>query len=239
MMSDLSTDYPNLPKHLAFIMDGNGRWAKERGLSRTMGHRRGVRAVKNIVKAALKYKIPYLTLYAFSTENFNRPPAEVSFLMKLCTRSMGKYKKFFIKNGIKFLMIGSVDRLPKELQLAIGDLRDATETFSELTLIVAINYGARAEIIDAIRGIVRKKIPESGITWETVADHLHTRGLPDPDMIIRTSGEKRLSNFLLLQAAYAELHFLDTYWPDVDEKTFIEVLREYARRNRRMGIVQR
>ncbi|MDR3274154.1 MAG: di-trans,poly-cis-decaprenylcistransferase [Puniceicoccales bacterium] len=228
-------DFSDVPRHLAFIMDGNGRWARERGLARAVGHRRGARAARNVVEAALKYGIPHITLFAFSTENFNRPASEVSFLMRLCTRSVKKYAKFFMENGIKFLMIGDMDRLPCELQLAINQLCDATSSFTKLTLAVAINYGARAEIANAVKKIVRKRIPESDISWETVADHLYTRELPDPDMVIRTSGEKRLSNFLLMQVAYAELYFVDKYWPDVDEETFVEVLREYAKRNRRMG----
>ncbi|MDR0595707.1 MAG: di-trans,poly-cis-decaprenylcistransferase [Puniceicoccales bacterium] len=235
MMQDPNLDHSKLPRHLAFIMDGNGRWARERGLERTAGHRRGARAARNVVEAALKYKISYLTLFAFSTENFNRPMDEVSFLMNLCTRSIKKFSKFFIENEIKFLAIGDMGRLPNNLLVAIENLSDATVTFSKLTVTVAINYGAKAEITNAVKKIVSKKIPESGITWETVADHLYTRELPDPDMIIRTSGEKRLSNFLLLQGAYAELYFVDKYWPDVDEKTFIEILREYAKRNRRTG----
>jgi undecaprenyl diphosphate synthase len=216
-------------------MDGSGRWARERGLARTDGHRRGIRAAKNIVEAALKYGVSYVTLYAFSTENFNRPVDEVSFLFKLMAKGLKKYAKFFAENEIKFLAIGDVFRLPEELRLAIGDLQRKTTNFTKLTVSIAMAYGSRNEVTCAIREITRKKILESEITWETVAEHLYTHKLPDPDMIIRTSGEKRLSNFLLMQAAYAELHFMDINWPDVCEDTFVEVLREYATRNRRMG----
>jgi undecaprenyl diphosphate synthase len=216
-------------------MDGNGRWARERGLTRTAGHRRGVRAAKNMVQAALKYRIPYLTFYAFSTENFNRPADEVSFLMKLFLKCVEKYGKFLMGNEIKFVPIGDGNSLPKELQIAAENLRKSTSKFTKITVNVAIGYGAREEITRAVKKIVADKIPVSEITWETVADGLYTREFPDPDMIVRTSGEKRLSNFLLLQAAYSELYFIDVHWPDVGEETFLDVLREYAKRNRRMG----
>jgi undecaprenyl diphosphate synthase len=234
-MADVTVDLSSLPRHLAFIMDGNGRWAKKRGLARTAGHLRGVRAAKNVVRAAMKYRIPTLTMYAFSTENFNRPTDEVSFLMKLFLRSVERYGKFFVDNEIRFVPIGNADVLPNGLRVALENLRESTAGFSRITVIVAIGYGAREEITSAARKIAAKRIPEAEITWATVADSLYTREFTDPDMVIRTSGEKRLSNFLLLQAAYSELYFIDAHWPDVDEDTFVDILREYAKRNRRMG----
>jgi undecaprenyl diphosphate synthase len=234
-MTGASQHHQNLPKHLAFIMDGNGRWATKRGLRRVAGHQRGVHAAKNVVKAALKYGVPYVTLYAFSTENFNRPADEVSFLMRLFSKGIRKYAKFFVGNGIKFTAIGDMDKLPNELQCAIESLRANTANFTRLTVTVAVNYGARDEIVSAVRAIVREGISHADIGWETIVQHLHTRDLPEPDMLIRTSGEKRLSNFLLMQMAYTELHFVDKYWPDVDEGTFVDILHEYGRRIRRIG----
>jgi undecaprenyl diphosphate synthase len=216
-------------------MDGNGRWAKERGLARTAGHRRGIRAAKNVAEAALKYGVPYITLYAFSTENFNRPAEEVSHLFKLMAKGLKRYADFFMKNEIRFSAIGDANRLPSELRFAIEDLQKRTANFAKLMVSLAIAYGSRDEIVRATKEIACEKILESKISWETIAEHLYTCKLPDPDMIIRTSGEKRLSNFLLMQAAYAELHFMDVNWPDVCEETFVEILREYAARDRRMG----
>ncbi len=230
---DNTVQYSKLPSHLAFIMDGNGRWAKARNLPRSAGHQRGIRAAKNVIKAALKHHIKYITLYAFSTENFKRPQSEVTFLMNLFNKSIKKYSKFFIEHDIKFSTIGDLSKLPNKLQQAITNFQQATQNCSSLTVNIAINYGARDEILYAIKKIIHAKTEH--IDWEDVKNNLYTSDLPDPDMIIRTSGEYRLSNFLLLQAAYSELYFLKTYWPDVTEQTFVDVLNEFRNRNRRMG----
>lgn len=232
-MVDQSPLLTNLPTHLAFIMDGNGRWAKKRGLPRTFGHQRGVRAAKIVLQSALKYRIKYITLYAFSTENFKRPENEVTFLMNLFLKSIKKYSKFFLKNDIKFRVIGEPSRLPSELREEILSLQKSTKEASSLVVNIAINYGARNEIVRAVQHIIDSK--RSDISWKDIRENLYTADIPDPDMIVRTSGEYRLSNFLLLQAAYSELYFPEIYWPDVSEQTFADILREFQRRDRRMG----
>ncbi len=222
-----------LPTHLAFIMDGNGRWAQQRNLPRTAGHQRGVNAAKIVIQSALKFHIKYITLYTFSTENFRRPQSEVSFLMTLFTKTVKKYSKIFIKHDIKFNTFGNLSKLPITLQNAIINLQKNTANCSSLTVNIAINYGAHEEIVQAVQKAIDNK--ENNVQWSTIQKYLYTHDIPDPDMIIRTSGECRLSNFLLLQAAYSELYFIKTYWPDVNEQTFVEILNEFSRRSRRMG----
>lgn len=222
-----------LPTHLAFIMDGNGRWAQQRGLPRTFGHQRGVRAAKIVLQSARKYNIKYITLFAFSTENFKRPQSEVSFLMNLFIKSIKRYSKFFLQHDIKFCTLGDLSKLPIELQQAIFGLQSQTKHCTSLVANIAINYGARDEIVRAVQNLIDKK--QVSVSWENIRNNLYTASTPDPDMIVRTSGEYRLSNFLLLQAAYSELYFPHIYWPDVTEQTFVEVLEEFRKRNRRMG----
>lgn len=222
-----------LPTHLAFIMDGNGRWAQQRGLPRTFGHQRGVRAAKIVLQSARKYNIKYITLFAFSTENFKRPQSEVSFLMSLFIKSIKRYSKFFLQHDIKFCTLGDLSKLPIELQQAIFGLQSQTKHCTSLVANIAINYGARDEIVRAVQNLIDKK--QVSVSWENIRNNLYTASIPDPDMIVRTSGEYRLSNFLLLQAAYSELYFPHIYWPDVTEQTFVEVLEEFRKRNRRMG----
>lgn len=217
-------------------MDGNGRWAKKRGLPRSAGHQHGIKAVKTTIKAALKYHIKYLTFYAFSTENFKRPQSEVSFLMNLFTRGIKKYTKNFVQNDIKFNTIGDLAKLPIALQESINQMQNETKNCSSLVVNIAVNYGARDEIVHAVQKIISNQQIDS-IDWQMIKNNLYTFDIPDPDMIIRTSGEQRLSNFLLLQAAYSELYFVDAYWPDVTEETFVDILNEYSKRNRRMGNV--
>lgn len=226
-------EHSSLPTHLAFIMDGNGRWAQKRGLPRIAGHQRGVRAAKIVLQSAMKYRIKYITLYAFSTENFNRPQSEVTFLMNLFRRSIKKYFKFFTKNDVKFRTIGDISKLPDDLQQAILKLQQKTADASSLVVNVALNYGARDEIVHAVQQLLDSK--KDHVSWQDIRDNLYTAPTPDPDMIVRTSGEYRLSNFLLLQAAYSELYFLKTYWPDVTEQTFIDIIQEFQKRDRRMG----
>jgi undecaprenyl diphosphate synthase len=225
-----------LPAHIAIIMDGNGRWAKKRGLPRIMGHKEGIKAVKRVVKAARKYGIKYLTLYSFSTENWKRPEEEVNFLFRLMEERLQVEGKNLHKNNVKVLFIGRRDNLPSVLQKIMNDIEKLTKNNTGLNLIFAINYGSRQEIVDGVGKIIAegtKKITEKDIT-----NHLWTGNIPDPDLIIRTSGEKRLSNFLLWQAAYSELYFTPVLWPDFKEADLLKALFDFQRRKRRFGGVQ-
>jgi undecaprenyl diphosphate synthase len=227
-----------LPTHVALIMDGNGRWAKERGLPRNEGHRRGATVARKISQLARKIGIKYATFFAFSSENFSRPAAEVSFLMNLFERLIKKYGKSFIGDGTRFRAIGDLDRLPKSLQLVLAQLERNTSHFDAFHLTMAIGYGARWEILRAVQSIVSEGQRDSAaIDWDYLKRHLCTADLPDPDLVIRTSGERRLSNFLLLQSAYAELFFTKTYWPNFGEKEFLTAIEDYGHRERRIGNV--
>lgn len=219
-------------KHIAFIMDGNGRWAKQRGLARTEGHKEGAQRVFSVSQRAFEHwNIPYVTLYAFSTENWKRPAEEVSLIFKLLTTYLKKKKAVFVENKIRFNTIGDITALPKDAQKAIQDLKDATGTFSEHTLTIALNYGAREEIVRAIS----KLKDVSNISWEDIAKNLDTADMPDPDLIIRTSGEQRLSNYLLLQAAYSEFYFTAVHWPDFTDEEFDKAIENFMQRTRRFG----
>lgn len=223
-----------LPRHVAIIMDGNGRWAKAKGLPRLMGHERGALVVRKIFKFAAQKGIEFLTLYAFSSENWNRPKSEVSALMKLLVKTIKKYSGEFEENEIRFRTIGDVSKLPSECVEALESLKKRTQNFTKANLVLALNYGSRDELLRAISKLEQKKI--SAPTWEDVAANLDTAGIPDPDFLIRTSGEMRLSNYLLLQAAYAELYFTDVLWPDFNEAEFQKAIDEYAKRERRYGL---
>ena len=220
-------------------MDGNGRWANERGLPRLKGHEEGVQSVLSMLKAAKEVGIKYLTLYAFSTENWTRPRDEVDGLMSLLGSMMQKHAKEFLDNKIRLRVMGEVDRLPKMVQLGLSKLMKESAKDYEHTLIVALSYGSRKEITEAAKTIARKAAigeldPES-ITEETVAQHLYLPDVPDPELMIRTSGELRLSNFLLWQLSYAELYVTETYWPDFREKEFFQALESFGKRGRRFG----
>ncbi|RIY01566.1 isoprenyl transferase [Aureimonas flava] len=227
------------PKHVAIIMDGNGRWAKARGLPRTMGHRRGVEAVRQAVRTARELGIEYLTLFAFSSENWKRPQEEVGEILRLL--------KFFIRRdlaelhreGVRVRVIGERNSLPADIRHLLEEAEELTVDNDRNTLLVAFNYGARDEIARAMRRIAEKLVAGEttvdAVTPELLDAHLDTAGIPDPDLIIRTSGELRLSNFLLWQAAYSEFAFLPCYWPDFDEAIFAETVREYSLRDRRFG----
>ena len=225
-----------LPAHIAIIMDGNGRWAKKRGLPRIMGHKEGIKAVKRVVKAARKYGIKYLTLYSFSTENWKRPEEEVRFLFRLMEERLQVEGKNLHKNNVKVLFIGRRDNLPSVLQKIMNDIEKLTKNNTGLNLIFAINYGSRQEIVDGVRKIIAEGTKK--ITEEDITNHLWTGNIPDPDLIIRTSGEKRLSNFLLWQAAYSELYFTPVLWPDFTEADLLKALFDFQRRKRRFGGVQ-
>ena len=228
-----------LPKHVAIIMDGNGRWAKKRGLSRINGHKNGVKAVRNTVEAAAELGIDALTLYTFSTENWNRPKTEINVLMSLLVKSLKKELKTLQKNNVKLQTIGNIKGLPPRAREELKEVIENTVHNSGLTLTLALNYGAKEEIVNAVK-IISKKIVNNEIKIEEIDEkiinsHLYTFTLPVVDFLIRTSGEKRISNFLLWQIAYAELYFTDVLWPDFGKEDFYEAILNYQRRERRFG----
>ncbi|MDA8079366.1 MAG: isoprenyl transferase [Nitrospiraceae bacterium] len=224
----------NMPVHVGVIMDGNGRWAQLRGLPRAQGHRVGAERAKEIIEASAELGIKCLTLYTFSAENWQRPASEVSMLMKLLELYLKKELATLVKQGIVFRSIGELWRLPENIQALIRDIEAKTASNTGMTLSVALSYGGRNEIIRAVRKIVASGAADE-LTEERFSDYLDTSGLPAPDLIIRTSGERRLSNFLLWQSAYAELYFTDTLWPDFDRAEFMAAIRDFQRRERRFG----
>jgi undecaprenyl diphosphate synthase len=229
----------NLPKHLAIIMDGNGRWAKQQGLLRALGHESGTKSVKVIIEASAKLGIEFLTLYAFSTENWNRPKLEVETLMKVLINSLKKELVTLQKNNIKLNAIGNLEKLPKSAQKELLDVIDKTKDNTQMTLTLALSYGSREELVSAVRNICNK-VKNNIISIDTIDDsiineHLYTQNLPDVDLLIRTSGEHRISNFLLWQIAYAELYFTDILWPDFKEQDLYEAIISYQKRERRFG----
>lgn len=230
-------DAAHLPRHVAVIMDGNGRWARARGLPRLAGHREGTKALRRVIEACIELGIPYLTIYAFSTENWNRPAHEVRGLMFLLEDVIQRQLDELDANGVRIRHIGWLDRVPGHLQRAIRSAVERTAANRRLTLGVAFNYGSRAEIVRALRQIVREGVAAEDIDEATIERHLETAGMPDPDLVIRTSGELRLSNFLLWQLAYAEIYCTETLWPDFDRATMVKALEDYARRERRFGLV--
>ncbi len=230
-----------MPNHIAIIMDGNGRWAKKRLLNRINGHEKGADAVRTIVQAARKRNIQVLTLYAFSTENWQRPQPEISGLMLLLRRFLDAERKTLVDNEIRLNTIGQIDRLPTAVRDSLKAVMDATASNQKMVLNLALSYGSRAEIVETVQQIASKAstgvLDPAAITPETVADHLYTRGMPDVDLLIRTSGEMRISNFLLWQIAYAEIFFTPTLWPDFGEDEFVRILKDYQHRERRFGAV--
>jgi undecaprenyl diphosphate synthase len=228
-----------IPKHIAVIMDGNGRWARKRGLPRVEGHKAGAESVRRIVAASADFGIEYLTLYAFSTENWKRPPGEVGRLMQLLATFLDERLEELTRHRIRLLAIGETERLPAFARSRLERVMAATREFDRGTLILALNYGARAEIVRAARALAEKTragtIDPAAITEELLADHLDTAGIPDPDLIIRTAGEQRLSNFLLWQASYAEFWFTPVQWPDFDKSHLQQAIEEFSRRKRRFG----
>lgn len=236
---ELSLDLEKIPEHIAVIMDGNGRWAKKRGLPRIAGHRAGMKTVKEITRAADEIGIKVLTLYAFSTENWKRPKDEVEYLMRLPQEYILTELEELIEQNVQVRTLGNQDQLPHYTLEAVMEARDKTKNNTGLILNFALNYGSRGEMIQAIQGIA--KDIQSGdmsvdeITEDSFQRHLYTAGLPDPDLLIRTSGEIRLSNFMLWQLAYAELYFSEVYWPDFSRDEFYKAIAEYQGRNRRYG----
>lgn len=232
-------DIEKLPAHIAIIMDGNGRWAKERGLSRLVGHQNGVESVRKVTEAATEIGIKYLTLYTFSTENWNRPQAEVDALMELLVENIVKETPTFHKNNVRLEAIGDLERMPAKVLARLRACIAETSVNTGLTLVLALSYSSRWELTDAMRKIAKKvvagEISADEITEQTVAQHLTTAAIPDPDLLIRTSGEVRISNFLLWQIAYSELYFTPTHWPDFREEEFYKAIVDYQHRERRFG----
>ena len=226
-----------VPNHVAIIMDGNGRWAMGRGLSRSEGHRAGVENVRRVLKCFSRYGVKYVTLFAFSTENWDRPEDEVGTLMGLLSEAIRIETQPLHQEGVRIRHIGRLDRLPSPLQDAIHQSVELTKDNDIMTLSVAFDYGGRAEIIDAVRAIVADKLEPSKIAEEVFQRYLYTTDLPDPDLIVRTAGEMRLSNFLLWQAAYAEYYSTPELWPDFDDEEVIKALVAYSQRQRRYGKV--
>ena len=232
-------DETNLPKHIAIIMDGNGRWAKLKGKNRVFGHRNGTEAVHKVVEAAARMQIEHLTLYAFSTENWNRPQQEVSTLMDLLIRALRRELNKMVKNNIQLKSIGDISKLPTEVEKELIDTINKTRDNDGMILTLALNYGARQELTQAMQQIASKVknniISPENVDETIINEHLYTQNLPSVDLLIRTSGEQRISNFLLWQIAYAELYFSEVLWPDFNEKHFEEAITSYQKRERRFG----
>lgn len=227
---------PNrIPSHVAIIMDGNGRWAEERGESRVFGHMNGVDAVRSSVEAAMELGVRHLTLYAFSTENWSRPKEEVEALMNLLVDTLVKEMKELGNKGVRLRTIGDVGALPKNCQAQLDEAEASTESNESLDLILALSYSSKWEMVQAIKKIIDSGVSSADISAETVSEYLSTRGIPDPELMIRTSGEHRISNFLLWQLAYAEFHFTSTLWPDFGKENFFNAIRDFQNRERRFG----
>lgn len=237
LLNNINTD--NLPKHLAIIMDGNGRWAKQKGMLRAFGHENGTKSVRTTVESCAKLGIKNLTLYAFSTENWNRPKLEVDTLMKLLINSLKKELDTLIKNDIKLNSIGNLENLPKSVQKELLEVIEKTKHNNRMTLTLALSYGSREELLNAVKKIADKVknniISTDSIDESIFNNHLYTHDLPDVDLVIRTSGEHRISNFLLWQIAYAEFYFTDVLWPDFSEDNLYEAIISYQKRERRFG----
>jgi len=221
-----------LPTHIAIIMDGNGRWAKQKGLVRTAGHEKGALVVKDITTHCAKIGIKYLTLYAFSTENWNRPKLEVSFLMKLLEKYLKEQEKTYMDNNISFKTIGDISKFSNSLQKTIKNIEEKTKNNTRMTQILALNYGSKDEIIRTIKKLNENNID---INEQNINDNLDTAGIPDVDMLIRTSGEIRISNFMLWQCAYAEMFFPSMYWPEFTTNELDDLISDFTSRNRRFG----
>lgn len=236
---DNEMELENTPDHVAIIMDGNGRWAKKRGLPRIAGHKEGINTVNEIVRAATKYEVKILTLYAFSTENWRRPKSEIDFLMKLPKEFLHIYLPELIEKDVRIDTIGDFDALPEHTKEAIHYAKEKTKNNNGLLLNFALNYGSRFEIMQAIKQVMAdidcSKLSIDSLDEKAFSKYLYTKGLKDPDLLIRTSGEQRLSNFLLWQLAYTEFWFTEVLWPDFNEKIFEQALLDYQQRKRRYG----
>ena len=232
----LHIDKNKLPVHIAVIMDGNGRWAKKRHFGRIRGHRAGAGVIRNVIKLCVQLPIPYLTLFAFSSENWNRPLEEVSALWNLLKEFLESEMPLLKKNNIRLNALGRLQQIPRETREKLNWAMEETRFHTGMTLSLALNYGSRDELVDAINDIIHSHSEsKTPVTEKIVAEHLTTRGMPDPDLLIRTSGEQRLSNFLLWQLSYTELFFSETLWPDFKDEEFLEAVLEYQKRHRRYG----
>jgi undecaprenyl diphosphate synthase len=231
-----------VPKHVAIIMDGNGRWAQQRGLPRIAGHEAGSKSIERCVQACIDSGVEYLTLYAFSSENWKRPAAEVNALMLLLEKFLNQKRDEMVREGIRLHHIGRIHELPSACQRKLREVMDATAANTRLHLVLALSYSGRTEIVDAVKSLVRDaaagRVTENDITPELLDSRLNTVGIPDPDLLIRTSGEMRISNFLLWQLSYTEIHVTKKLWPDFQKEDFLAALEDYATRSRRYGGVQ-
>lgn len=232
-------DKNRLPKHIAIIMDGNGRWAKAKGKDRSFGHQEGVVSVRKVVEAATDLGLKYLTMYTFSTENWRRPEEEIMALMSLLVSAIHRETPDLMKNNVRLMAIGNLERLPSDAKVTLKDCIDKTSGNTGTTLILALSYSSRWEITEAVKQLAQdvadQKITPNDITEALVSDHLTTKGIPDPDLLIRTGGEQRISNFLLWQLSYTEFYFTDIYWPDFREEELYGAILYYQRRERRFG----
>lgn len=230
-------DMEHIPSHIAIIMDGNGRWAKAKGLPRTAGHQQGVETVRKVTEEAVHLGVKYLTLYTFSTENWNRPEPEIAALMGLILDHLED--EIFIKNQVRFRVIGDMTRIPDLVKRRLEECMERTASFDKMTMVIALSYSSRWELTHAVQRIAEKvkdgSLNPECITDSTISEHLTTSFMPDPDLLIRTGGEYRISNYLLWQCAYTEFYFCDTYWPDFDEQELRKAISDYQARERRFG----
>lgn len=230
----MTLDKNRIPEHIAIIMDGNGRWAKAKGLPRTAGHVQGVESVRKITEECVRLGVKFLTLYTFSTENWNRPVEEIKALMGLLFDNLED--EVFMKNNVRFRVIGDTDRLPEAVRQKMDGMIKRTAANTAMTLVLALSYSARWEITHAVQTMLREGLAPETVTEEVVSEHMQTQFMPDPDLLIRTGGEVRVSNYLLWQIAYSELYFCDTFWPDFDEAALHTAIAEYLQRERRYGM---
>ncbi len=235
-------DPKKLPRHVAIIMDGNGRWAKKRGMNRVRGHEEGAESVRTIVRTSRRIGIPWLTLYAFSEENWKRSRYEITALMKLLTRFLKGELQEMLENGIRLQAIGRIEKLPKKTRKTLLDTIDKTASNKEMVLTLALSYGGRQEILDALKEMVadieNRRITADEISEEMISKYLYTAGMPDPDLLIRTSGEYRISNFFLWQLAYTEIHITPTLWPDFGKDEYLAAIQDFQNRERRFGAAE-
>lgn len=234
-MTPENPDRSRVPSHIAIIMDGNGRWARQRNLPRLAGHRAGVENIRRILPECVRLGVRYLTLYAFSTENWSRPSYEVNGLMAILSEFIDRETQHLHEEGVQIRHLGRLEELSEPLQRKIHAAINLTRTNNQLTVAVALNYGGRADIVDAVRSVIAEGVPASKIDEQCITNHLSTHGMPDPDLIIRTSGEWRLSNFLIWQAAYSEYWTTATFWPDFGPELLQQAIQDYGRRERRYG----
>lgn len=233
MLAGLQAD--RMPAHIAMIMDGNGRWAKNRGLSRLEGHRQGAATARLVVEACARLNVPFLTLYTFSSENWKRPPREINALMNMLYENLEQKAELLQRHQIRMRMIGEPGRLPSRLSRKISEIEEMSRDYSHMTVNLAINYGGRQEVLRAVNAIIKAGLDAGKVTDQVFRQYLHTLNDPDPDLVIRTSGEQRLSNFLIYQSAYAELVFAPEWWPDFQVEPLLRALTEYQSRQRRFG----